>query len=339
MSVDFAIKVKNFALTKGFLFALALIFSATYIVAAQMHPQSHIHYDPKLEMEIVYWRARLLFPFLLQAFLPSTWIDTAPLRFAVALIFSTGLFITIQAFFRRMGQKDHIVQAAPLFLFVVLMLHYVVSLVLNVYYVYDIPAIFFYVGCFLLLTDQRRYVFFIGIAAVLLFTLNRETIMVAAFHAAGHTYFVNRGEKCKKEMWLRLGALGAAIAGTFVIKMIVLHCLGAVPSDSASLYERGTFRLWANIKRILHEPSSTMQMVILGCGVLFWLPILYKKTTKLERFVLLSSLPTLPAFLLAGNLTELRGYNEFVPLIALLLARYTLDVWGREASPSVERTT
>jgi hypothetical protein len=54
---------------------------------------------------------------------------------------------------------------------------------LNYYFIYDIPALLFYLIAVLLLIDSRPPVAITGALCATIFLLNRETIVVAVVHA------------------------------------------------------------------------------------------------------------------------------------------------------------
>lgn len=61
--------------------------------------------------------------------------------------------------------------------------HYCLPNVAAQYYIYDMPAILFYLIVFLLLTSDKRWQVLLGGVFTLVFTMNREPIAIALFHS------------------------------------------------------------------------------------------------------------------------------------------------------------
>jgi hypothetical protein len=169
--------------------------------------------------------------------------------------------------------------------------------------VYDMPAILFYLIAFLLLTASSQQARILGYGLALLFSLNRETIVLAPMQAIAVEWTRER------KRIIPLLALVLAIAGGHVI---AVRLLGGQATDVAQN------AIAANLKTLRESPRTVL---LLGGGILFWLPFLFPRLTREERLVVLASLPFLGALCGAGVLVEPRIFNELVPLNALLAAR------------------
>jgi hypothetical protein len=174
---------------------------------------------------------------------------------------------------------------------------------------------------FLLLTSTSSRVVIFGVLFTVLFSLNRETIVIAPLHAAALVIF--RDWSTRRQF---LARTLAPIVGTLVIiillrtllayKMYGVGLLGAM-----SMYEDDTLRFLANVRRVINEPTSAFQLLLFGAGAIVWLPLFFSKISDQLKLMLLFSIPALLMLLWAGNFVELRYYNEFVPLLAVLLSQ------------------
>ena len=88
-----------------------------------------------------------------------------------------------------------------------------------------------------------------------------------------------------------------------------------------STHEGETLRFLANVRRVINEPRSAGQLLLFGAGAIVWLPLFFPKIGDQLKLMLLFSIPALLMLLWAGNFVELRIYNEFVPLLAVLLSQ------------------
>ena len=90
-----------------------------------------------------------------------------------------------------------------------------------------------------------------------------------------------------------------------------------------STHEGETLRFLANVRRVINEPRSAGQLLlfVFGAGAIVWLPLFFRKISDQLKLMLLFSIPALLMLLWAGNFVELRIYNEFVPLLAVLFSQ------------------
>lgn len=309
--------------------SFALIFSDAYIRSAEIW-QTSLFLPKHPEEIIVLFRARILLTYVLVHIMPASVLDTPAFRFFFVFLFSIGCFALMKIWVRRLSVDGNVAIMTQASFMLVMLLHYSASRVLNAFYVYDIPSIFFYLLSFLLLTDRRPAIFGLGFAAVFVFAANRETIVVVAFHAAAFILADKKQAADRKERMLRLAALAVAPVGIFLVRVALLHALDGHMADGAGLYSDGTLRFWANVKSLFHEPPKALQLVLLGCGLLIWWPFTVFRMRTIEKYLIAASALPLVLLLLAGNLVELRIYGELIPLMALLLA-YFLQGVGKDA--------
>ena len=171
---------------------LILLFSAiisrTYLEHAEYYTLSRIQLQSTFQVPP--WTGlRFLLPSAIAFILPAELYDNDLFRFLFAFVIVALSFVTIQRFGQKLnlnlsdnhGALDPVL---PLAFFLVLLCHYSLTKVFDVYYVSDFPAILFYMLSFMLLTSTSSRVVIFGIFFTALFSLNREAIVVAPFHAA-----------------------------------------------------------------------------------------------------------------------------------------------------------
>jgi hypothetical protein len=87
------------------------------------------------------------------------------------------------------------------------------------------------------------------------------------------------------------------------------------------LHEGETSKFFANVQRVIYYPSFAFQLLLFGAGALVWLPLSFPYIGNQLKLMLLFSIPACLMLLVAGNFVELRIYNEFVPILAVLLSQ------------------
>src|SRR5436189_104321 len=80
--------------------------------------------------------------------------------------------------------KVFAVSKSRLYFLLIMLAHYCLPNVAAPYYIYDMPAILFYLIVFMLVTSNSRADIILGGLLTLVFTLNREPIAIALFHGA-----------------------------------------------------------------------------------------------------------------------------------------------------------
>jgi hypothetical protein len=250
--------------------------------------------------------------------------DTILFRLAFAFFSIALCFAVIQRFRQRVLNDNHVAldPVLPLALCLILLCHYCLSRRLNVYYVYDLPAILFYMLSFLLLTSRNSRAIISGIFFTVLFSMNRETIVVAPFHAAA--FVLGRDWP---NLRLSLTRTLTPIVSTLVI-IVLLRILLAYSIYGVGLLgtidtheDETTLRFLSNAQHIINDPGYTFQLVLFGAGAVIWLPLSFPYIGNQLKLMLLFSIPAFLMLFLAGNFVELRIYNEFVPLLTVLLSQ------------------
>jgi hypothetical protein len=276
---------------------------------------------------------RLLIPYSLGLVLPAGWLDAYSLKY----LFAAGsVWLTLYlmpAFARRAcGLELTGLRAVALLATVLLVLvcHYCLPRPFMFYYIYDLPAIPFYMAAFLLLTRQRASLTWSGIAFVLLASLNRETVVIAVFHAlAWHA------AQLRPQTGVQLGGQTAEARSRFsqikpvliqsslavglmvLLRMLISHGIKAAGDGNAALMEGDQIRVVANIQRVLAYDLHARALLFFGAGALAWLPWGSRYFPKALKLMTLASIVPLLILLVVGNMVELRIYSEFVPLLGL----------------------
>jgi hypothetical protein len=264
---------------------------------------------------------RFLLPSAIAFVVPES-SDTIRFRFALAFISVALCFVVIQQFGQRVLNDNLAPLRAvlPLSLFIVLLCHYCLPARLNVYYVYDLPAILFYMISFLLLTSTPASYNF-GILFTVLFSMNRETIVIAPLHAAAFVIF--RDWSTRRQF---LARTLAPVVGTLVIILLLRILLaysvyGVGILSTVQTNDVRSLRFLANVHGVINDRGFAFQLLLFGAGAIVWLPLFFPKISDQLKLMLLFSIPALLMLLWVGNFVELRIYNEFVPLLAVLLSQ------------------
>jgi hypothetical protein len=135
-------------------------------------------------------------------------------------------------------------------LLLIILCHYVLSRRLNIYGVYDLPAILFYIVAFLMLTSGNERVVVAGASLAVLFSMNRETVIVAHTHAAAFIIFRYWPDRHKLRTFLGPIIIGAA--AIVLLRIALAHSLfdaGLFGTVSAEAFEKP--RIIYNIERVL----------------------------------------------------------------------------------------
>lgn len=174
---------------------------------------------------------------------------------------------------------------------------------------YDFPNIFFCaLGLFALVND--RFLLLCGVVAI--GTLNKETViyLVPAY------FFLNLNLRCPT-FWGRAALLGGVyVTAYFVPRLFIYPVAGAV---SASFADNDQVRWLRNLRELafMNDHTSLFQNVYWPWSIHIFVLFFYRRLHR-EVQRLYWSLPFffLPIFLM-GNISELRLYNEVLPLGAL----------------------
>jgi hypothetical protein len=201
--------------------------------------------------------------------------------------------------------------------------HYALPRSLKFYYVYDFPAVAFSMILFLGLTAPAASTRLLALAVAPIFALNRETVIIAVLHA-GAWYWTHKpeiGVPFKIRITFKTSLLLGAAAILILISRLALNViLVQMAQDNASWIDEGQLRLLVNIHRILTKHHHALALLWFGAGAILWLPQRWRTLPPVIKALMVSSVPPLILFALAGNIVELRMFSEFIPLLASALA-------------------
>jgi hypothetical protein len=318
----------------AFVLISGLIFSLSYVLRSDISGlwsrtenlallKADWPYKPRF---IIAWAAYHLVPIEI--------LNSVGFRTLVALISWVAALFMLPYFIERLKIPEQNKKFAGVAFLLIMLAHYCLPNIAAPYYIYDLPAIPFYLVVFILLTSDRTRHVYLGVGLLFLFYLNRESISVAIFHSVAWRIARNiQVRKSLREDRMALLAILIAFVGTLLIRQFLL---GALDGNStrillSTLYEDGHLRLLANISRVWNEWGSRQQFIAIGFGLILYAPFLLKKQNIETRFVFISSIfPLMPALIL-GNFTELRIYNEFIPITSCILASFlSTSAWNSE---------
>lgn len=297
-------------------FLLPILIAVAYVGGSHMLSQSYVSAEAALAIDapFVY---RLLIPFALGLVFSPEILDSFTLRFFVAAISAFAILELLPIYLKRVmpGWLADGDQGVVKFCGVaVLVAHYVLPHRFHFYYIYDLPAIAFYQVLFLCLVGDFRVRWVGVILLTAVFSLNRETVVVAVLHA-----FVINWSGCSSgwRQKFNLVGQGAVLMLVVVLVRLVIMSLIEAPRGEVAEYMDGQeIRLIANFHRVVGQFQHTVAVLYFGCGMLIWLPFVWSNfAVSLKRLFLWSLLP-LTLLFVVGNPTELRIFNEFVPLLS-----------------------
>lgn len=302
---------------KGLL-TLSLTLTLIYLYSVAMSTNSMISRQAHFDVDIPF-KFRFLLPWLLSLVMPDRYLDVRWLKALVALASVYWILKLMPRLWTRLtlgAQGD--APRIQLVTWAMLAFHYCLPRELNVYYVYDLPAILLYVIVVLTLTEHDTPPWWAWVLAVVA-SLNRETIWIAMAHAMAFQV-ITRPANAERHRFLLIAMLvSAAIIGIRLLENVLL---GDSFSANATPMEGEKIRFLENVQRVLHNKHHTHQFVMMGLGLIMWLPFAFKNLPGTLRWLHVASVPAIAILFWAGNITELRIYNELVPLWALSLTAF-----------------
>lgn len=315
-------------------FLLSILIAVAYVGGSRMLSQSHVSAEAALAIDapFVY---RLLIPFSLGLVFPPQILDSFGLKFSVAAISAFAILGLLPLYLKRVvpewlgtaGQGVWVQLAGA----AVLVAHYVLPHRFHFYYIYDLPAIVFYLVLFLCLVGEFRLRWMVVIVMVVIFSLNRETVVVAVLHALVMKWF--QVDDNWRQKFKLLGQAAALLLVVVLVRLAVMTLIPAPHGEVAEYMDGQEIRLIANVHRVAEQFQHTVTVIYFGFGVLIWLPIVWSKLPQSLRLLFLWSLLPLTLLLIVGNPTELRIFNEFVPLLSAGLAVFATsclsEQWSR----------
>lgn len=270
---------------------------------------------------------RFLLPWMLAQILPMAWMDTVALRVVVTTLAVAACF----GLFPRFAARVLDVPLASLDekrlwvgLAAVLVAHYGIPRPYCFWYIYDIPAVAFHMLAFLAMTRQQGRVAWWCVPMLALLSLNRETIVVAALHAAAwHGWHLWRADaRSGVSDWrastLRVGGpLLTGVLAVVCVRAALVRYLGHDAASVALLHDGEQLRVVAGLSRMTSKPDHAMALLLIGAGALVWLPLRWRRLSEELKVLMVASVPAIAMFLAVGNVVELRMYGELVPVFAL----------------------
>lgn len=300
-----------------------------YLRLASVLPYGQVSQQALLAVEppFVY---RLMLPWLLGQLLPPAWLDTVVLRTVVTTLSVAACFALFPAYAARvLGSASGELDRRRLWfaMAAVLVAHYGIPRPYCFWYVYDIPAIAFYMLAFLAMTKQPGRVTWWCVPLLAVLSLNRETIVVAVLHAAAWHAWCGWKPDAHSRLrdWAgpmrRVGApLLAGLLAVVCLRVYLVRWMGHDAASVALLHDGEQLRVVAGFARMASKPDHALALLLIGAGALVWLPLRWRRLPADFKVLMVASVPAVAMFLAVGNVVELRMYSDLVPLLALGLA-------------------
>lgn len=316
-----------------FLIIAGVIFSLAYANHAQLSgPGSRP--DAILALKAVWpWQGRVLLPWLGHVIFGDRIIEEVLFRVGVAFVCWILSALLLRAFARRLKVSDATAPYVVVGFLLILIAHYCLPVIYAPFYIHDLPAILFYLIAFLLLTSENRVQILLGGALTLLFYLNKESISLVLFHAFGWWYARRwREEPDYSKIRFSLAVMIVIFAATIVERKLLYWWLGGNGDDLVAMfYENGHVRVWANVLHAFSGLGFFQQVPAIGFAALIYVPFVFTSQSRTTRaIIVISAIPAIPLFLYGNYFTEIRVWNEFIPLFACLLA--TVIAWSAEGA-------
>jgi len=326
---------------QALLFAALVAFVVLmYLRLASVLPNGQVSQQAALAVEPPFLY-RFLLPWTLGHLLPAAWLDTVALRATVTAVSVAACFGLFPAYAARVlgSAADYLSQRRQwIALTVVLVAHYGIPRPYCFWYIYDIPAIAFYLMAFLAMTRRQGQVSWWCVPMLAVLSLNRETIVVAVLHAAAwHGWHVWRYGVAMRANVHALAQLSLPLlAGLLAVVLVrggLVRWLGQDAASVAAMHDGEQLRIVAGFTRMACHANHALALLLIGAGALVWLPRRWKRLPAMLRMLLVTSLPAVVMFLAVGNVVELRMYSELVPVLVTSLVSVTFFGWRSYHSP------
>lgn len=309
--------VKPTAVHRATLGIASALFVWWYITHSRVGPNSVLSQHALLAIEPPYVY-RLLIPKIMSMLFPIEVLNFDLVRGLVAFFCTTLTLWLTPKFLSRvinqnLQQKDY--QQCQWAMLIVLTAHYALPRSLKFYYVYDLPAVVFCLVLFLLLTSSLWQLRLLALPATVIFTLNRETTIVATFIAFAWWISQKREDRHSSDHHY----LTPVICATLVLltRLTTSHLLNLPATSSVSWMDEGQIRLFANIQRMATKHHHAIALIWFGAGSLFWLPRRWHSLSQTMKYMIWACTPLFAFFCIVGNFVELRMFSELIPLFAI----------------------
>ena len=298
-------------------------FSAAYVLSAKLIGPSSIAAGANFTSDapFVY---RFLIPRFLSLLISDNQLDTFGVRWACAFL-ATGLIMKMIPIYSRVvlqtpssSRTDRWFQASC---GIILIAHYVLPHRYHFYFVYDIPAIVFYLTIFLSLQNQSRIGILLPCLVIAIASLNRETAIIAVIHSFFLSWqsrnFIAPSSQASAKARRDVFIVHGACALTLCVASAVLHlAIHAKSGNAMELFDGDQLRISRNLYLVTHQFQHAAAIFYFGFGALIWMPVFWHSLPSRLKRIAIASMPILTLFLLVGNPTELRIYNEIIPILA-----------------------
>ena len=268
---------------------------------------------------------RGLLAWLLAGVCSADVLDGQALRIAVAALALWGWLALMPRYAQRLlGQDMDARQRLALWGFAtaLVLAHYILPRPHQFYTIYDFPALLAYVAVFLIWSRAQPAPSWLAIGLCVLASLNRESVVVALCHALAHHLWQARQTQSWAQCWpgLRAMLLRASLSLVLIgLLRLALWWRLQPQGHSMEIWEGGQLRMLAQLRWAMHDPLYAITLLQFGCGAVIWLPWAWRVLPAVGKWMLIASAPPGVLLLMAGNLGELRIYNEWLPLLAVLL--------------------
>lgn len=188
---------------------------------------------------------------------------------------------------------------------------FVVSGYNNFYYPYDMSSLAFMAMGLWMIVSKRHWLMLLALCIPAM--MNRETaILLPFFYLAFHW-------PAWRTVWRQFLAL---LVASVAVKLVIAAALNASSDDMVSLYHvPGFLRLYYNFAFIWLGPEYRgTANVFFAFGFAWVLLFMRGQTDTRLHQMMLCFIPFFLGMMVVGNLSEIRIFAEFIPLMALLLA-------------------
>jgi hypothetical protein len=311
-----------------FFFIIAcLIFSISYINNSQISGPGTTAPEVATFMHSAWpWKGRFLLPWIFHLFFSDTTLNGLTFRITLAFLSSFCSVLILPCFARRLCATEAAVQYSKFSFIIILLVHFctVGPSIYNPYYIYDIPECLFVMIVFLFLTSVNVSKNLIGVCLTFIFYLNKESISAALFFAIGWWIaYCKQNNYSVKAVAVPMAIIIVALIGTFFERQIVYSILNGDRTANIidMFYVNGRPRFINELELLIASPGYFKQFISVGFGAVLYLPFVIKnQSLSVKLVILMSIIPLVPLLLFANFITEIRVWNEYIPLFACLLA-------------------
>lgn len=187
---------------------------------------------------------------------------------------------------------------------------FVLSAYNNYYYPWDMMSLGFIAAGMWMIVSRQPLPALLALAVPAM--MNRETFIVIPFFYLAYNW------PASKPTWRQFGAI---LLVCLAVKTTISACLD-VSTDMVSLYHMPGFpRIYYNFAFLWLGPDYRHTLNVFFAFGFAWLLLLMPgQSDKRLRNMMLCFIPFLLGMMFVGNLSEIRIFAEFIPLMSLMLA-------------------